>query len=1542
MKTLRIFPFMALSLWMGLSPPGLAQNGQNICQVPTTPESSRPNVLFLLDNSGSMNNIIRDENGRATDQKRIDALKEALLKTLDNAHNVNIGLARFASLFDKKAEVPVNVPILFPVSSLDQPLYQISGEDDEPIKIVAAINQSSGDAEENQETGEIFLNNPQLQVAQNENPLMIGLRFEAVDIPQGAKIVSANLELVSGTNASTPTDLVIRAENVDDTLPFTDENYNISNRPTTTGAVSWNTVNSWQEGATYTSPDLTSLVQSIVNRQGWCGGNRLTFIISANGENPSVKAYDDLPIFAPRLTVEYDSKAINSIGCINQNWSGQISTSTDDAEEKIGDTKYVYTNNTILELGQRSTDETDPRLVGFRFKEVPISPNAKIVKAHLILTSQNVGKDRLDGTLSIFGEKSPNATSFVSGTAPNLSDRSATSTKILWTPEETWELNKRYQSPDISEVIEEIIQQPEWQIYNSLALFITGSGRFDIASFGTYPMSAAVLHIQVEDYLGPGGQEDLMTVRRRLKQIVQKIEIPMSLTPLVDGLYEATQYYLGKPVDYGKDRHGQKDYLVSHPGTYTGGIIEGITTDCNSKKDPHDKSCANERISGDPVYVKPRTSNNQPNHIVLLTDGIPTKNTSLENNKIQNFIAQLGGNTDCISSYTIPNTEETLNVSSRATCGIDLADALAENNILVHTVGFTLGKGWQTAYKDLKTGQRVYIENGNYYYEDGSEALPERIGAAGYEENIKLTEQNEEALKFLCRMASQGEEGVGSVDWCSDRYFHQANSAEELYNRILPEILGASSMEAPSDALLNIATVGKGTVNMIVAPPINGMENQGNLDDNVNTCNIDCGTGCAETYQQGTTIKLTATPAPGFVFTSWEGDCDSNTINPLLVKMSQYNVNCTAMFKALPNETPTAPITETPAISDNEIVETVTGENQTTGDEDIASVIEDSMIEDEPTNVVPDVSETDSMTDTAPITEIPGNNETVTAENQTTDEKEDTALTVIEDSIPEPTNIVPNVSQTDTMTDTAPTTETPVIGNNDTVETVTAENQTIGEQEDTALSTIEDSMIEMEPILLLPKNVVEEERLPYNVVVTPPGPITQCPPTGLIDWPCKNHEQVLTDATLGNQVSIAGGELAGTITNQGMISNVTIQDQTTVSGGKFSGYIVNEGTLADFEFVGAKITGGTLSGTIYNKSEIGGFFQNVQLAPNTHIIGGAIAGNIQGDCEAPAQLENVTVKANSQLSCVTLIGDLSETTENSITLADGIILQNPTLAADSYLIGGQLQGNIFGDVNAPAQLENVEILADSHLVGVILGNGVTLADNVTYGDGVQFLNPETSETTEELPSDTTDPEELPSETTDSDELPSETTNSDELPSETTDSDELPSETTDTEELPILESAIAVNTKGEITDSEAVFSGGIAINTGPFESSATVTLSDGVDIRGRIEIATEHQRQVADSLVVVAYQPKKGTGDLGPGTGPIFLMLDENGDILPWNFDMGSLVTLQAYQTQTEIVEMLIYQGQLPATGMINIYFGYRLMDGTVIYSPQTLDIMISE
>ncbi len=106
----------------------------------------------------------------------------------------------------------------------------------------------------------------------------IGVRFQEVSIPQGATIVSARIEFTSkGSWASVITDLVIKGEASDDAA-FLDSAvaYNISSRTATAASAAW-TPGDWVDGMRYSTSDLTAIVQEIVNRGGWAAGNAMFF-----------------------------------------------------------------------------------------------------------------------------------------------------------------------------------------------------------------------------------------------------------------------------------------------------------------------------------------------------------------------------------------------------------------------------------------------------------------------------------------------------------------------------------------------------------------------------------------------------------------------------------------------------------------------------------------------------------------------------------------------------------------------------------------------------------------------------------------------------------------------------------------------------------------------------------------------------------------------------------------------------------------------------------------------------------------------------------------------------------------------------------------------------------------------------------------------------------------------------------------------------------------------------------------------------------------
>ncbi|NJO15752.1 MAG: hypothetical protein HC877_08395 [Thioploca sp.] len=307
-----------------------------------------------------------------------------------------------------------------------------------------------------------------------------------------------------------------------------------------------------------------------------------------------------------------------------------------------------------------------------------------------------------------------------------------------------------------------------------------------------------------------------------------------------------------------------------------------------------------------------------------------------------------------------------------------------------------------------------------------------------------------------------------------------------------------------------------------------------------------------------------------------------------------------------------------------------------------------------------------------------------------------------------------------------------------------------------------------------------------------------------------------------SNAKVSGGQLAGTIDNQGFISQVTIQPDTILKGGKLSGYIVNQGTLMDLEFVGAQVVGGTLAGQIINNSLIGGVFKDVHLA------------------------------------------------------------------ADAQLNGGYLQGKIQGDPAAPALLEDVAIQAESHLAFVKIGKNVTWSADVIFEDNVQFIEPTTY----------CNPTQL--------------------------AQIVPV-------LPSLDPMVLGHSDKPCTQ----LVGGLSIDGKLFQRQLTVTRANEVEILGRIAPDLRQVNQVVDFVLSATYRAVETEP-------PLYFMVDTQGQVLPWDGEVLHLVAFKDQVRLASVQSLRLYHGKFPAAGQLEIQFGYRLMDGTVVLNELPLEVVVWE
>ncbi len=113
------------------------------------------------------------------------------------------------------------------------------------------------------------------------------LRFQNVTIPKGANIESAVLHIYAHEDEADEARITIFAEAADNSAAFV-ETEMIGDRTWTSVSVPWTITEPWTIWQPYYTPELKSLIQDIVNREGWNSGNALTLFLRGEDQGASL------------------------------------------------------------------------------------------------------------------------------------------------------------------------------------------------------------------------------------------------------------------------------------------------------------------------------------------------------------------------------------------------------------------------------------------------------------------------------------------------------------------------------------------------------------------------------------------------------------------------------------------------------------------------------------------------------------------------------------------------------------------------------------------------------------------------------------------------------------------------------------------------------------------------------------------------------------------------------------------------------------------------------------------------------------------------------------------------------------------------------------------------------------------------------------------------------------------------------------------------------------------------------------------------------
>jgi hypothetical protein len=283
--------------------------------------------------------------------------------------------------------------------------------------------------------------------------------------------------------------LTIRAEAADDAAGFTTGVNDISSRPTTAASVPWDPP-AWnvkgEAGSAQRTPDLSAVLQEIVDRPGWKGDQSVVLIVQGTGARVA-ESFDGDAAAAPLLHVEYRHESLSTIEV-------RVGSGLDDAEEARSGA--VYLDSSDVELVYDSYESAGDQTVGLRFPTPGIPAGAVIHTAYVQFQADET--DSVPTSLAIHGEASDDAAPF-SASARDISSRPTTSASISWTPPawaEVGQAGPAQRTPDLSAVIQEIVDRPGWSYDHALALIFRGTGARTAESWEGNAAAAPLLHVE--------------------------------------------------------------------------------------------------------------------------------------------------------------------------------------------------------------------------------------------------------------------------------------------------------------------------------------------------------------------------------------------------------------------------------------------------------------------------------------------------------------------------------------------------------------------------------------------------------------------------------------------------------------------------------------------------------------------------------------------------------------------------------------------------------------------------------------------------------------------------------------------------------------------------------------------------------------------------------------------------------------------------------------------------------------------------------------
>lgn len=490
-------------------------------------EGIKPNVLFLLDDSSSMNCTPESTNSACTarNNSRLEIMKDSFEQIVNSATGINLGVMAF------------NTTMNAPVDFIDKIMADTTVLESTQTRAVTA---SADDASQS-DTGSNNIINQQTLVIGGSAERITGLRFVDLPIPKNSRILEARLGFTASSNGSGAVTLKVLPETSGDVPTFATAE-KLSSRSVRTQNADNVDFLTWEPGAWIQNepvpyeegPDVTAQLQAIVNSDGWCGNNAAALQIrTVEGTGTrEFHSFDSSPDWAPALMVRWEASGVT--GCHNPIVEYSVPANNADGIQissgSSGSNRAPNLTGTTLQFG-------NGRNIAARFTGINIPQGSNILSAQLISTSAAATGTATTTSANTSLENSVSPAALGTGNN-NFSGRTIlSSTSCSFTQATTQQTN----SCNLTAQVQALVNKTNWSATNSSMVALirpTSTGPSLIARDSNVGKE---MKLRIK-YQGTAPKTYGETLISEVGKLSAPGGSPYHYTPIVPTLYSAAQY----------------------------------------------------------------------------------------------------------------------------------------------------------------------------------------------------------------------------------------------------------------------------------------------------------------------------------------------------------------------------------------------------------------------------------------------------------------------------------------------------------------------------------------------------------------------------------------------------------------------------------------------------------------------------------------------------------------------------------------------------------------------------------------------------------------------------------------------------------------------------------------------------------------------------------------------------------------------------------------------------------------------------------------